>query len=430
MCFFGVFDGHSGRRACEYARDNLPRQVHTELSKAEPDEALRRAFLKTDEEFLKIANKEGLGDGSTAITALVRGRTLWVANAGDARAILVSGSTAIAMSEDHKPNRESERRRITQAGGTVTFMGCWRVNGVLATSRGFGDRELKKVVSAEPEIRHRTLMEGDDYLVLASDGIWDVLSNQIVAEIVARSGGCRAAASAVTEEALRRGSMDNVTAVVISLRSIWGGAELPSNQPPPPRAGDTPRSSLGSASFGEIPPATTSPLAGRRAVPEAADGWPNKSTFPLRSSVDGLRHAPPSANGAHPMPSTSRGHLRSFMCMKTNHVKLTRLQISLLWVSGDRESMRLGSRWKRLPSGKFAPAPGSLSCYSIDFVAHASVAITAFAIHHMTCIWQERHDEARDERASWRIACISTAARHLQLWRCCHWHRSLPSALD
>jgi serine/threonine protein phosphatase PrpC len=277
--------------------------VQAELSKAEPDEALRRAFLKTDEEFLKIANKEGLGDGSTAITALVRGRTLWVANAGDARAILVSGSTAIAMSEDHKPNRESERRRITQAGGTVVFMGCWRVNGVLATSRGFGDRELKKVVSAEPEIRHRTLTEGDDYLVLASDGIWDVLSNQIVAEIVARAGGCRAAATAVTEEALRRGSMDNVTAVVISLRSLWGGSELPSNQPPPPRAGDTPRSSLGSASFGEIPSAATSPLAGRRAMPDASDGWPSKAQHnPLRASVDASRHAPPSASGTVPLP--------------------------------------------------------------------------------------------------------------------------------
>ena len=150
-CFFGVFDGHSGRRACEFARDNLARHVQAELaSTPEPEEALRRAFLKTDEEFLKIAHKEGLGDGSTAITALVRGRTIWVANAGDARAILVSGSTAIAMSEDHKPNRDSERRRITQAGGTVTFMGCWRVNGVLATSRGFGDRELKKVARTHP----------------------------------------------------------------------------------------------------------------------------------------------------------------------------------------------------------------------------------------------------------------------------------------
>jgi protein phosphatase 1L len=297
--FFGVFDGHSGRRACEYARDNLPRQVHSELSKSETEEALRRAFLKTDEDFLKIAHKEGLGDGSTAITALVRGRTLWVANAGDARAVLVSGSSAIAMSEDHKPNRESERRRITQAGGTVTFMGCWRVNGVLATSRGFGDRELKKVVSAEPEIRHRTLTEGDDYLVLASDGIWDVLSNQNVADIVARAGGCRAAASAVTEEALRRGSMDNVTAVVISLRSVWGGTELPSNQPPPPRAGDTPRSSLGSASFGDIPPpSSTSPLAGRRAAQEPADSWSSKPAIPLRASFDNLRLGVASANGS------------------------------------------------------------------------------------------------------------------------------------
>jgi protein phosphatase 1L len=311
MCFFGVFDGHSGRRACEFARDNLPRHVQAELSTSEPEEALRRAFLKTDEEFLKIAHKEGLGDGSTAITALVRGRTIWVANAGDARAILVSGSTAIAMSEDHKPNRDSERRRITQAGGTVTFMGCWRVNGVLATSRGFGDRELKKVVSAEPEIRHRTLMEGDDYLVLASDGIWDVLSNQNVADVVVRSGGCRAAAVAVTEEALRHGSMDNVTAVVISLRTVWGGLELPPNQPPPPRAGDTPRTSLGSASFGEIPSVQpSSPLAGRRAVQDAPEGFAAKGMHPLRASVDGsLRHAASSTNGTS-NPFHCRLHFR------------------------------------------------------------------------------------------------------------------------
>jgi protein phosphatase 1L len=383
VCFFGVFDGHSGRRACEYARDNLPRQVQAELSKAEPDEALRRAFLKTDEEFLKIANKEGLGDGSTAITALVRGRTLWVANAGDARAILVSGSTAIAMSEDHKPNRESERRRITQAGGTVTFMGCWRVNGVLATSRGFGDRELKKVVSAEPEIRHRTLMEGDDYLVLASDGIWDVLSNQIVAEIVARSGGCRAAASAVTEEALRRGSMDNVTAVVISLRSIWGGSELPTNQPAPHRAGDTPRSSLGSASFGEIPPAATSPLAGRRAVPEAADGWPNKSAFPLRASADGPRHGPLSANGENPTPPVFHRPLCA-SALESNK-NITVVQIFLLWVLGDRVPMQRGCRWRHRPSGKF-PAPCFPLRSRFDFVAPAPETTIVLVIHYITCI--------------------------------------------
>ncbi len=155
-------------------------------------------------------------------------------------------------------------------------------------------------MSAEPEIRHRTLMEGDDYLVLASDGIWDVLSNQNVADVVARSGSCRAAAVAVTEEALRHGSMDNVTAVVISLRSVWGGLELPPNQPPLPRAGDTPRSSLGSASFGEIPSATaSSPLAGRRAVPDAAEGWAAKASHPLRASVDGsLRHAVSNTNGS------------------------------------------------------------------------------------------------------------------------------------
>jgi protein phosphatase 1L len=416
VCFFGVFDGHSGRRACEFARDNLPGQVINELHKSEPEDALRRAFLKTDEDFLKIAHKEGLCDGSTAITALVRGHTLWVANAGDARAILVSGSTAIAMSEDHKPNRESERRRITQAGGTVTFMGCWRVNGVLATSRGFGDRELKKVVSAEPEIRHRTLMEGDDYLVLASDGIWDVLSNQNVADVVARSGGCRSAAAAVTEEALRRGSMDNVTAVVISLRSIWGGQELASNQPPPPRAGDTPRSSLGSASFGEIPSAQVSPpLAGRRAVQEAADGWPSKSLYPSRTSVGGLRHMAPPINGTAPVSRAASAALLASHLLRRAFRGGSRT-VQYQCSSAVFGSASLQARSPHIlsravnDSSPRAAAPSIICCVPMPVTARLNL--------------QERDDEARDERSCRCFAGFSATSQHGQLCCRCHRHRS------
>lgn len=86
---------------------------------------------------------------------------------------------AVAMSEDHKPNKDSERARIEKEGGVVIWAGTWRVGGVLAVSRAFGDRPLKKFVIATPEVRQESVSSEDEFLILASDGVWDVVSNKV-----------------------------------------------------------------------------------------------------------------------------------------------------------------------------------------------------------------------------------------------------------
>lgn len=83
------------------------------------------------------------------------------------------------MSIDHKPNTREERTRIEDAGGVVVWAGTWRVGGVLAVSRAFGDRPLKRYVIPTPDIREEVLSEADECLILASDGLWDVISNQV-----------------------------------------------------------------------------------------------------------------------------------------------------------------------------------------------------------------------------------------------------------
>jgi serine/threonine protein phosphatase PrpC len=83
------------------------------------------------------------------------------------------------MSVDHKPNSREERSRIEDAGGVVVWAGTWRVGGVLAVSRAFGDRPLKRYVIPTPDIRDESLTQDDDCLILASDGLWDVVSNQV-----------------------------------------------------------------------------------------------------------------------------------------------------------------------------------------------------------------------------------------------------------
>jgi protein phosphatase 1G len=132
----------------------------------------------------------GPSSGCTAVCALIRGDDLIVANAGDSRCVLSRGGKAIALTHDHKPNDPEEFARISRAGG---FVADGRVNGSLNLSRALGDLEYKQtaglspeeqMVTANPEIRQEKLQPEDEFLILACDGIWDVLSNQDAVDFV------------------------------------------------------------------------------------------------------------------------------------------------------------------------------------------------------------------------------------------------------
>ena len=157
---------------------------------------IARARLNGDED-VDFANTDGSGipwdgpqAGSTCVVAVVRGNTLTVANAGDSRAVLSRRGEAAALSRDHKPADEDERARIQNAGG---FVQEGRVNGSLALSRAIGDLEYKRsktlpaheqIVTAHPEITVTELKEGDEFLIIACDGIWDVLTSQQTVDYV------------------------------------------------------------------------------------------------------------------------------------------------------------------------------------------------------------------------------------------------------
>jgi protein phosphatase 1L len=79
---------------------------------------------------------------------------------------------------------KEERERIEAAGGVIVWAGTWRVGGVLAVSRAFGDRPLKRYVIATPDIRDEALRPEDEFLILASDGVWDTVSCQDAADVV------------------------------------------------------------------------------------------------------------------------------------------------------------------------------------------------------------------------------------------------------
>lgn len=129
--------------------------------------------------------------GCTAVVALLIGRDLYVANAGDSRCIVSRAGKVVEMSFDHKPEDQIEFQRIRKAGGRVTMDG--RVNGGLNLSRAIGDHGYKmnkelpaedQMITAMPDLKKITLTEEDEFMVLACDGIWNYMSNEEVVGFV------------------------------------------------------------------------------------------------------------------------------------------------------------------------------------------------------------------------------------------------------
>ncbi|PON31536.1 Protein phosphatase [Trema orientale] len=215
VAFFGVFDGHGGSRTAEYLKNNLFKNLssHPDFIK-DTKTAIVEVFRKTDADYINEEKGQLKEAGSTASTALLLGDRLFVANVGDSRVVACRAGSAIPLSNDHKPDRSDERERIEQAGGFIIWAGTWRVGGVLAVSRAFGDKFLKPFVVAEPEIQEEEI-EGVDFIIIASDGLWNVISNKDAVAIVQDITEAEEACRKLIREAYARGSSDNITCVVV-----------------------------------------------------------------------------------------------------------------------------------------------------------------------------------------------------------------------
>ncbi|CAI6354302.1 unnamed protein product [Macrosiphum euphorbiae] len=164
--------------------------------------------------------------GSTALIVLVEGTTLFVANVGDSRGVMCDKKgNAIPLSFDHKPQQMREKKRIAEAGGFISFNGVWRVAGVLATSRALGDYPLKEkqFVIANPDVLTFDLSHHDpQFIILASDGLWDTFTNEEAIECIKRHiDDSFYGAQYLTIQSFNRGSLDNITVLVIKFPPIW-----------------------------------------------------------------------------------------------------------------------------------------------------------------------------------------------------------------
>ncbi|UJR27000.1 hypothetical protein I4U23_008306 [Adineta vaga] len=258
--YFGVFDGHAGFRTAFKASEKLHSRIVTSLNTLITDpkstshvtssqldfhkfeSTIKDAYFKFDNDWREENRNANPDDksGSTAISCLIDPERIYFLNVGDSRGILVSNEGRILLAtKDHKPNDQAERQRIQEAGGTVLIQ---RVNGSLAVSRALGDFEYKnnsnrrpeqQLVSPEPEItsHSRNLSTNSSskqeeqvaFIVLACDGIWDVMTNEeLAAYILGRmhvTDDLSEICNSVLDMCLFKGSKDNMSVVIIAFKN-------------------------------------------------------------------------------------------------------------------------------------------------------------------------------------------------------------------
>mmetsp|Transcript_13383 Transcript_13383/g.27437 ORF Transcript_13383/g.27437 Transcript_13383/m.27437 type:complete len:295 (+) Transcript_13383:114-998(+) len=255
--YLGVYDGHGGRGIVDFMEQRLEQNIIKEMETLTADQnvppatgfptgaptgaaaaapqspnqtttsqgkqhsstlaAMERAYLLTD-----IQSRQAgiMASGATAVSCLLdlKLRKIYAANCGDARAVLGRGGRALRLTHDHKADDPEEIGRIESAGGFVLRN---RVLGILAVARSFGDHGMKEFVISRPHLTEHDLQDGDEFVVVGCDGLWDVISDEeccgLVRKYAEEGGDKEEVARRLVDESLARGSTDNISVVVAFL---------------------------------------------------------------------------------------------------------------------------------------------------------------------------------------------------------------------
>ncbi|BFU24794.1 protein phosphatase domain-containing protein [Entamoeba histolytica HM-1:IMSS] len=186
IAFFGVFDGHLGTSTADYCSFKIYNEI---IRHKEFPNNLKRvvcdAIYSVENGFKPLAEKLSANAGTTAAIALITERNIITANVGDTEIVLCrKGMEPEVLSTRHIPKEENEKKRIEEAGGKVYNNNGWRVEGLLGVSRSIGDEPLKTCVTCEPSIFEKELKGDEEFLVIASDGFWDVFSYENATAII------------------------------------------------------------------------------------------------------------------------------------------------------------------------------------------------------------------------------------------------------
>ncbi|GAX81252.1 hypothetical protein CEUSTIGMA_g8684.t1 [Chlamydomonas eustigma] len=265
QALFGVFDGHGeyGTQCAQFAKEKIPENL---LNNAQfvvsPELAYHRSMVMTNAQLHRLQEIDDSMSGTTAITVLLRGRMLYIANVGDSRCVLAErqGDRLVAcdMSFDQTPFRRDECERVKRCGARVLtldqleglkdpnieFWGneedndgdpprLWAPNATYpgtAFTRSIGDSVAERIgVFAEPEVLSKQLNSTHPFMIIASDGVWEFLSSQSVVDMVSKFDDPQEACFSVVAESYRlwlqhETRTDDITMIVVQFQGMKDAA--------------------------------------------------------------------------------------------------------------------------------------------------------------------------------------------------------------
>mmetsp|Transcript_10822 Transcript_10822/g.16178 ORF Transcript_10822/g.16178 Transcript_10822/m.16178 type:complete len:302 (-) Transcript_10822:273-1178(-) len=213
---FGVYDGHNGGEAAEFASSYLQTQIRSFTL-----ESLTEAFEQTDLAFCNSSSNTN--SGTTAAVLMAQEDKLIVGNLGDTKVLVVSEETFEIISQDHLASDNSEREKVEESGGFIVPVGSvMRVQGRLSVTRSIGDCCYKEYLSSKPFVCSRKLGQDDLVAVVASDGLFERLECGQIASYVRemKDRGMGQLAEGLTNKAISSGTRDNVTVVSVDLKEM------------------------------------------------------------------------------------------------------------------------------------------------------------------------------------------------------------------
>eukprot|EP01122_Echinamoeba_exundans_P015219 TRINITY_DN7128_c0_g1_i1.p1 TRINITY_DN7128_c0_g1~~TRINITY_DN7128_c0_g1_i1.p1 ORF type:complete len:293 (-),score=56.25 TRINITY_DN7128_c0_g1_i1:49-849(-) len=222
QAYFGVYDGHGGNSCALYCAEHLHKNLEEELKNipADASDDQMRALFTTLYSKTDTNLKESVpAAGACVVSALIRPlesgkRKLFVANVGDSRAVLSRDGKAEVLTANHHVENEDEVARIKATGG---FIIDGRVNAMIAITRSLGDHHMKQWLINEPHFYATELQETDTTLILACDGLWDVVEPQAALDFIKEEEDAQVAAKKLLVKAIQDGSTDNLTVMVVRL---------------------------------------------------------------------------------------------------------------------------------------------------------------------------------------------------------------------
>ena len=214
VSLFGIFDGHGGSDVVKFVKDRLPQLIKNYLIDLCPVEtAFKNAFEKVDQE-LRFFDSEYIG--TTATIVLIKDNKIYCANVGDSKAYIIYDNSYTQISSDHKCTIEDEKIRVESMGGEIKKN---RVMGQLILTRTLGDLYVKQYgVINTPDINVNDIRGNMKYIILASDGIWDVVDLDTLVGMGKAGKNVGEFCEDIVKLAINKNTKDNVSCIVISFK--------------------------------------------------------------------------------------------------------------------------------------------------------------------------------------------------------------------